>query len=167
MKAARRPSRVRTTVAAAMAVAWLVSMPAASASTSSTLAEVRAATASYHSLAAAEANGYEKFLPCFDSASDGGMGQHWANLSALDGSVSATEPEVLVYRETDNGYKLVGVEYVVPQAAWQGDEPPELFGQHFHTNDALGIYALHAWLWRPNPAGMYADFNPRIAQCRD
>jgi hypothetical protein len=162
----RRTPLVAAVAAAVMTLTWVASMPASSASTNSTLAEVRAATARYHSVAAAEADGYVKFLACFDSATEGGMGQHWANLNALDGTVSATEPEVLVYQERDHGYQLVGVEYVVPQAAWQGEDPPELFGQHFHTNDGLGIYALHAWIWKPNPAGMYADFNPRVPQCR-
>ena len=35
----------------------------------------------------------------------------------------------------------------------------------FHRNDTLGIWALHAWIWRPNPGGMHADFNPQVSLC--
>lgn len=127
------------------------------------LAVVRQATAPFHSLAAAERAGYAKFLPCFDLPGVGGMGQHYLLGSALDGTVDAAQPEVLVY--TPDSTKLLAVEYVVPKALWTGAEPPELFGQHFHSNDALGVWALHAWIWKPNPLGMNADFNPDVSLC--
>jgi hypothetical protein len=44
-------------------------------------------------------------------------------------------------------------------------EPPRLFGQDFHHNNALSLWALHAWIWRHNPLGMFADYNPRVALC--
>ncbi len=125
---------------------------------------VRQATASLHKVSKAEAAGYEKFLPCFDSPG-GGMGQHYADLASIDGTIEATHPEVLVYEPTGDRMQLVAVEYVVPQTAWTGSEPPELFGEHFHRNDTLGIWALHAWIWRPNSDGMHADFNPKVAPC--
>lgn len=126
---------------------------------------VRHATASLHTVAKAEAAGYEKFLPCFDSPGVGGMGQHYADLGSIDGTVAATHPEVLVFEPKGDRVQLVAVEYVVPQAAWTGSGAPELFGEHFHRNDTLGIWALHAWIWRPNPGGMHADFNPKVALC--
>lgn len=126
---------------------------------------VRHATASLHTVAKAEAAGYERFLPCFDSPGVGGMGQHYADLGSIDGTVSATHPEVLVFEPKGDRMQLVAVEYVVPQAAWTGSGAPELFGEHFHRNDTLGIWALHAWIWRPNPGGMHADFNPKVALC--
>lgn len=125
---------------------------------------VRQATASLHKVSKAEAAGYEKFLPCFDSPA-GGMGQHYADVPSIDGRIEATHPEVLVYELTGDRMQLVAVEYVVPQTAWTGSEPPELFGEHFHRNDTLGIWALHAWIWRPNSDGMHADFNPKVAPC--
>jgi hypothetical protein len=24
------------------------------------------------------------------------------------------------------------------------------------------FYELHAWLWKPNPSGVFADYNPRV-----
>jgi hypothetical protein len=40
-----------------------------------------------------------------------------------------------------------------------------LFGEHFHTNDTLGIWALHAWIWRGNPGGVHDDFSPNVRMC--
>jgi hypothetical protein len=58
------------------------------------------------------------------------------------------------------------VEYIVPAAAWDqagNRTPPMLFGQTFHLNEQLGVYALHAWIWKHNPAGVFADWNPRVS----
>jgi hypothetical protein len=37
-----------------------------------------------------------------------------------------------------------------------------LFGQDFKHNDTFGIWALHAWVWKDNPSGIFADWNPRV-----
>lgn len=158
----RRAAVAASLVAAALASA-LIAAPASGSEAQ--LSGVRQATASLHQLAKAETAGYEKFLPCFDSPGVGGMGQHYADLASIDGTIEATHPEVLVYEPTAGRMRLVAVEYVVPQAAWTGSEPPQLFGEHFHRNDTLGIWALHAWIWRHNPGGMHADFNPKVALC--
>jgi hypothetical protein len=115
--------------------------------------------------------GYGSFLDCFDSA-DGGMGQHYVDGSIIDdGIADPLRPEALVY-EVDGstvfdvgGSKLtlVGVEWVEVGAA--SDTPPVLFGEAFHYNSNLGVWALHAWTWRDNPDGMFADFNPEVAEC--
>lgn len=99
----------------------------------SDLAEVRRATAHYRSVAVAEAAGYERFLDCFDSP-DGGMGQHYVNLAALDDIVDPLHPEAMVYEVRFDEARgehltLVAVEWVVPGAPT--DEPPELFEQQF------------------------------------
>jgi hypothetical protein len=129
------------------------------------LASVRQATAHFHDLDTAEDAGYAKFLDCFDSP-QGGMGQHFANQPLLSdkGKVDPAHPEVLVYEPAPSGYKLVAVEYVVPGPA---DMPnvPSLFGQKFTYNSALGVWKLHAWVWRHNPSGMFADWNPKVSQC--
>jgi hypothetical protein len=57
----------------------------------------------------------------------------------------------------------VAIEYIVPIPMWSGSEPPSLVGQEFERNDALGLYALHLWLWRHNPNGMFADWNPKVS----
>jgi hypothetical protein len=128
------------------------------------LARVRAATAAYHDVAAAEAAGYEKFLDCFQSAA-GGMGQHYVQLNHLDAVVDALDPEAMVYEAREDGLHLVAVEYIVPKPAWHETNPPSLFGQTFHDNSTLNIWMLHAYIWRPNPIDMFADFNPSVRPC--
>ena len=29
-------------------------------------------------------------------------------------------------------------------------------------NPALGWYILHAWVWKPNPSGMFNNWNPDV-----
>jgi hypothetical protein len=133
----------------------------------SDLLEVRRATADFRSVPAAEAAGYERFLDCFESA-EGGMGQHYVDVAALDSVIDPLHPEAMVYEvrfDESRGehLTLVAVEWVVPGAPT--DEPPELFGEHFHFNPTLGIWALHAWLFERNPSGMFADWNPNVAPC--
>ena len=141
--------------------------PVASADAESLqLAQARRATAKFHSLSVAQAAGYEQFLPCFDNPAEGGMGQHFARLDDVDATIDALHPEVLVYEPGRDGYQLVALEYVVPQLPqWTDDNPPTLFGHEFHRNDTLGIWALHAWIWRGNPAGMHADYNRNVDMC--
>ena len=50
-----------------------------------------------------------------------------------------------------------------------GATPPTLFGRRFHHFDAPNrydlppFYALHAWIWDHNPAGVFESFNPRVS----
>lgn len=150
---------------ASMCVLAITAVAAPASGSAARFAGVRQATATFHDVTKAEAAGYEKFLPCFDSPGVGGMGQHYADVASIDDAIEADHPEVLVYEPRGDRLRLVAVEYVVPQAAWEGTDPPSLFGEHFHRNDTLGIWALHAWVWRPNPDGVHADFNPRVALC--
>ena len=145
---------------AAIAVA-AVAIPALAGQ--SEISQVRTATARYHSVTQAEMAGYESFLDCFESA-EGGMGQHYVDLSLIDDGVAdPLRPEALVYEVDGANLTLVGVEWVEAGAA--SDDAPALFGQEFHYNSNLGVWALHAWLWRDNPDGMFADFNPEVAAC--
>ena len=94
----------------------------------------------------------------------GGMGFHYGNPTYIDGNVSVLEPELLMYEPGPHGQmRLVGVEYIVPLAAWQGSKPPMLFGREFEVNEQFGVWALHAWVWKHNPAGMFADWNPNVS----
>ena len=155
---------VAATLGAALALAVL---PATSAGATdrALLAQVRQATVQFHDLQSAIDAGYVQFLPCFDDGVASGMGQHFAMLPIDDGVADALHPEVLVYEPHNGRYQLVAVEYVIPQALWTSDEEPMLFGEHFHTNDTLGIWALHAWIWRGNPGGVHDDFSPNVRMC--
>jgi hypothetical protein len=144
------------------------------------LARVRDATDRYHTLAVAEDAGYGEFYVCTDHVTDGTMGQHYVNLDlVLDTAtgvptIDPLQPEALVYEPRINGgYRLVGVEYVVFQAAWDevNEAPPALFGRTFTlvtSPNRYGLppfYELHAWIWRPNPSGIFMDWNPSVS-CR-
>src|SRR5258708_3866564 len=63
-------------------------------------------------------------------------------------------------------FLLVAREDIVPYWRVAADaHAPLLFGHDFHHNDALGLWYLHAWIWRQNPLGMFADYNPKVALC--
>ena len=115
------------------------------------LAGVRAATARYHDLDAAVDDGYTNFDLCFDS-----MGEHFGRPSAIgDGTLDATAPEALVYAHVGDRLQLVAVEYV-------STEPGEVLGIPLHFNPTVGLWVLHAWVWKHNPDGVHADFNPNV-----
>lgn len=147
----------------------LIAPSAAAASGQSGLAGLRAATAAFHDLRVAEAAGYAPFYVCTDQPGEGAMGQHFVN-GALLGTLDPTKPQALVYEPTADGYKLVAVEFVVIAADWDAAHgaPPALFGQAFGRVDAPNryglpdFYELHVWLWKPNPSGMFFEWNPRV-----
>lgn len=140
------------------------------------LAAVRAATARFHDFAAADAAGYGLFYVCTDEAGLGAMGQHYVNGAIVGDTVlDPAAPEAIMYEPLpEGGQRLVGVEWVVFQQAWEdagNAGPPSLFGRSLTlvpSPNRYGIpsfYQLHAWVWKPNPAGTYQDWNPRVS-CR-
>lgn len=168
----KKPIVILLTVTALMLVA--TSAAAQEAPLGSDLAQVRAATAQFHRVEAALDAGYGSFkiddstvglgLPgdptCFDGGA-GGMGVHY--VKDIDGTVIPTEPEAMVYEIARNGkLRLVAVEYIVPDSE---PMPGPIFGQHFHHHPYLPVYILHAWVWKNNPSGMFADFNPKVGAC--
>lgn len=153
-------------------VVTLIAATAVLASGHDELAQVRAATAKFHQPNAAYAAGYT-LVPgldfCFNNPGVGGMGVHLIKTSNLDLTVNALEPEAMVYQPGPNGqFQLVAVEYIVPAAPWDAagnTQPPSVLGQTFHLNPALGVYILHAWIFRENPLGIFQDWNPKVS-CR-
>lgn len=129
------------------------------------LAAARRATAPFHNLDKATKTEYEPITGCVEHPSLGAQGTHYGNLSLMgDDEVKAGQPEVLMYEPRKNGkLRLVGIEYIIPFTELGADsDPPELFGQHFHANEELGLWALHVWIWRHNPSGLFADWNPNV-----
>lgn len=132
------------------------------------LATLRAATARFHRFEEALAAGYTFLFEgmCMEGQSGsnaGGMGYHYVNLSLLDGQVDAAAPEALLYEPGPNGQmRLVAVEYVIPEGAWTGTGLPTLFGQDLEIN-SFGLYALHVWVWKHNPDGLYKPWNPDVS----
>lgn len=167
----------RTTILLLLAplAAALAGLAVAAPGGSSALSAAKNATAAFHDLDAAEDAGYAEFkdaagIACIESGA-GGMGVHYVNLPlVLDGEIDPLAPESLVYEIRADGKRhLVALEYIVFEADWQGVEPPALFGRTFdHTpaGNRYGIpafYALHAWIWKPNPAGDLEPYNPRVS----
>jgi len=142
-------------------------------------AKAQSATARYHDLQNALDDGYVELPAVQDTTTvkatngcasaksgAGAMGVHYIKGSLLDGSIDAQTPEVLVYEPTANGnMKLVALEYVATA-------PQSLFGQAFTKTDLapyLGgaentnfAWTLHAWIWKPNPSGLFMPWNPSV-----
>ncbi|MDQ3996143.1 MAG: hypothetical protein M3303_03905 [Gemmatimonadota bacterium] len=129
------------------------------------IADLRRVTASFHDFqAAADAGWGTRITNCFSDPQLGGMGYHYGNVALIDGTVDVLEPELLLYEPQKNGrLRLVAVEYIVPFGAWTAAEPPKLYGQSFHRNEAFGLWVLHVWHFRHNPSGMFADWNPAVS----
>lgn len=136
------------------------------------LAAIRQATAHYHRLNVALADGYEILFDCTVNPANPteAMGQHYINFGLKDDVLELDKPEVLMYEpQRDGSMKLVGVEYVIFEEDWAQSGPPQFLGHELHYKTAVGIhpagpfYALHAWVWKHNPKGVFADWNPNVS----
>ncbi|HEX2756364.1 MAG TPA: hypothetical protein VHM48_12920 [Candidatus Limnocylindrales bacterium] len=174
----RRRSRLAAAALAAMVLgAGLVGSATAG---HSDLNAVRAATARFHSLAAAGKGGFGQppapapLHECISSLDGtGAMGFHYINGSRLDKVLDPTLPEVLVYApDADGKLHLAALEYVIFQADWYADHAagtmPTLLGQDMMPNNGARFqippfFALHVWLFQDNPSGMFAPFNPDVS----
>jgi len=133
------------------------------------LDQVRDVTEAYHKISSAQAAGYN-LVPgldyCFNNPGVGGMGYHYINVALLDNEIDPLKPEAMVYAPLPNGKLVLGaVEYIVPAAGWDAvhSQPPTLFGQVFGLEKALGVYELHAWIWKHNPLGVFSEWNPKVS----
>jgi hypothetical protein len=136
------------------------------------VAQVRGATQKYHDVQAAQADGYAQFLGCVSQPGQGAMGIHYLNGTlAGDAVVDPLQPEALMYEpRADGKLDLLGVEYIVFQAAWDAahPQPPTLFGHPFHLvrePNRYGVppfYELHLWLFKHNTGSLFDDWNPRV-----
>ncbi len=124
---------------------------------------LRAATERFKVASAAIAEGYVAEDRCIEYQPHGVMGYHFNNGALKDAILDVQKPEVLVYEKSPDGtFKLNGVEFIVPIAAWAKAEPPKIMGQDLKRADSLGIWYLHVWNWRYSPSGLFADWNPRV-----
>ena len=89
------------------------------------------------------------------------------------------KPSILIYEpQADGSLKLIAVENLVFRWAWreQGHaEPPSFRGVTYETMEDdprtpvdeahmfVPHYDLHVWLWRDNPNGTFAPFNPNVS----
>jgi len=130
------------------------------------LGQLRSVTAKYHSFefATSPEGGFGPLTDCMVDLTLGGMGFHFAKAGAIDGTVEPLNPEVLLYEPEKQGQmKLVAVEYIVPYAfVPRSATPPTVFGQNLLHNDTFQVWARHAWIWKNNPSGIFADWNPNV-----
>jgi hypothetical protein len=119
----------------------------------------------FQDFAQAQAGGYgEAITSCWYNRASGAQGTHYSRIALIDDVISPMDPEVMMYEPQEGGrLELTGLAYVVPYARWTGSNPPILHGQAFHRNDVDSLWVLHAWLWRDNPAGLHADWNPAVS----
>jgi hypothetical protein len=139
------------------------------------LAQVRQATAKYHDVNVALADGFVPTPHCIAEPGLGGMGIHYINPPRLmDTEVNILEPEILLYAEVGGELKLIGVEYWfsigAPDTPVPNPAPPApvIFGRPLdgpmpaHEPGQPPHYDLHAWVWMANPSGIFAPFNPNV-----
>jgi hypothetical protein len=129
------------------------------------LAAARAATAEFNRFEAADSAGYDFLFMnmCMDDPNLGAMGFHYVNTALLDAELDVTQPEAVMYEAGPNGeMRLVGLEYVIPKAAWTSQNPPVLLGRELALNQ-YDLWALHVWIWKDNPSGMFASYNPNVS----
>lgn len=141
----------------------------------------RAGTERYRDQAMAVLDGYRRIGSDFP-----GMGEHWIRMALVfDGRIDAGQPEVLTYADVGGTPRLLGVAYAVPLLA--GEQPPahpvgrDAWHDHSRTLDdetvlpmhhmpgageGARVAMLHAWIWSPNPAGMFAADNWAIPYIR-
>ena len=169
--------------AAAVAIAaplTLISLASAGAERSLT-GDAKRATARFRDLDTAKQAGYNALvvdvngLSCIDNPPLGGMGLLYAKPGLLwdGGAIDAAEPEALVYAPDAVGHaKLAALEYIVYANDWEklghpADDPPMLFGRRYRLTAApnrfaVAFWALHVWIWQPNPAGTFQPWNPTV-----
>lgn len=126
---------------------------------------VRAVTAGFVSLDSAVAVGYAREVPrCYVDTHHGAMGYHHLNRGYVDGKAEVEQPEILLYeRRGDGSYGLNGVEYIIPFRIWPRDSvPPTIMGETMKQSEELKLWYLHMWIWKENPAGLFADWNPKV-----
>jgi hypothetical protein len=133
--------------------------------TDGVIATLQRVTARYHRLSAAKDDEFVLLHPCEARGDEGPVGTVYVNIARLmDGVIDPESPDALIYEPTRNGdLRLVGVEFAIPKALWTGAEPPKFLGTTFQSEDEFGVYALHAWVWRNNPEGLFAETNPRVS----
>jgi hypothetical protein len=125
-------------------------------------------------------------------ASAGAMGLHYIRkdligitppppgkrVSGTNTHTDFLHPSMLVYEpQADGSAKLVAIENLVFESAWRsaGHRGAPTFHGHKYVllkdNPKTTVdeahnyephYELHVWLYRPNPKGLFAEFNPKV-----
>ena len=156
---------MRTLLICALAAAACAAPHSSRIMPSHAIEQLRAATRPYHSIDSAAAAGYAREVrDCLVHEHHGAMGYHHVNRRFTDARFELARPEILLYERTADGYRLNGVEYIIPYAAWPRDSvAPVAMGQRMRREDNLKIWFLHVWAWKENPNGVFADYHPDVS----
>ena len=153
--------------------------PVAAAHHRSPVVIARQATRKFHSLATAKKAGYARFkdkngIACIAMPPMGAMGVHYVNGNLVGTpAVRLRHPEALVYAPARGHLRLAALEYIVLKSTWDkvhgiNAPRPRRYGHRFNITPAPNryglptFYSLHAWIWKHNPAGMFAMWNPAV-----
>jgi hypothetical protein len=142
-----------------------------SAAVNQWLAALRKETAHLQQFERAAPAGFDtKLLACMERAGEGGQGQHYGNMGRITKlEIEELAPEVVMYERQKNGREqLIAVEFIIPFALLpyseaQAANPPSIRGVNFMPNHDLELWVLHVWLWKNNPSGMFANWNPDVS----
>lgn len=129
------------------------------------LATLRRASARYHNLEAAKADGFVFLHGCEVRPDEGPVGIVYVHMGRLlDGVVDPSLPDGLIYEpRSGESPRLVGVELAVPYPLWTQQQPPSFLGTAFQSEDEFGVFGLHVWLWRNSPEGLFAESNANVS----
>lgn len=190
-----RPRALRRAVLIALSVGGLApdamaaqrAAPGAAMTPARFVAQAREGTRRYRSQEAAIADGFKRVGVEFPA-----MGEHWVSLQrVMEDSLVPTRPAVLIYVNVDGAPRLAGVAYT---ALLHGGEQPPAFpsADAWHEHNGLveeeslplGHHAtpapaapagedaaprfsiLHAWVWTPNPDGVFVTDNRSLPLVR-
>lgn len=122
------------------------------------LALARSATAKYHDISKAIADGYADIDVVVQN-----MGYHYMDTAYVKDTFDPAKPALLVYSKNpvNGNMRLVAVEYAIPNT----DPRPEGFAGDadvWENNPDFHLWLCHAWVWYNNPNGMFNEFNPRV-----
>jgi hypothetical protein len=124
--------------------------------------------------------GFVQAGPCATVPGQGAMGFHYVHPGRRGSVPDVERPQALLYVPESGRLQPVGVEYIAAvrqdgqpnvgstapsssnpaprlvERAFDGPSPPRAPGAPWR-------YELHAWVWRDNPAGRSAPFNPAVS----
>ena len=139
------------------------SMNSSNALSSTTLKELsiaRAATAKYHDIDVALAEGYVDINYVVPH-----MGHHYMKVDLLDDIFDPRAPEILVYQFLlpNKKPRLVALEYAFDNGDYV-NPPGGFYGNDDTWNlfTPTGPWVLHPWIWSHNSDGIFNPHNPRL-----
>ncbi|ASY70265.1 hypothetical protein [Sinorhizobium fredii] len=133
------------------------------------LEKLKASLEKYQDPVVAVRDGYFSTLGCVTFAT-GTMGVHFLNPALIGPEPDPMKPTLLVYEPVGDKLQLVAVEWLIPLATGIKSKP-SLFGQPFDgpmegheplLPAQLHHYDLHAWIFKPNPLGLFHPVNPDV-----